>query len=153
MDNTIRVFSGRKFSPEDIEMIKWARKAYPKLPRNEFASTVCELLKWTTPAGSAKRAQCVAFLEKLEAEGRYSCHRPIPRNKTNAGYKGKNIILTQIGYFLNVLVLNSELLSERVKELGIRGFIEYLTLVCEGCPLDKKESRRQGRGNFVEIGA
>lgn len=69
MDNTIRVFSGRTFSPEDIEMIKWARAEYPKLPRNEFASTVCELLKWTTPAGSAKRAQCVAFLEKLEAEG------------------------------------------------------------------------------------
>jgi hypothetical protein len=69
MDNTIRVFSGRTFSPEDIEMIKWARKTYPKLPRYEFAGTVCELLGWTTPAGRAKQIQCVAFLEKLEAEG------------------------------------------------------------------------------------
>jgi len=69
MDNTIRVFSGRAFSPEDIEMIKWARKTYPKLSRCEFACTVCELLGWTTPAGRPKKIQCVAFLEKLEAEG------------------------------------------------------------------------------------
>jgi len=69
MDDTIRVFSGRTFSPEDIELIKWARKTYPKLPRHEFASTVCELLGWTTPAGRAKWHPCLAFLEQLEAEG------------------------------------------------------------------------------------
>lgn len=69
MDNTIRVFSGRAFRPEDIEMIKWARKTYPNLPRHEFAATVCELLGWTTPAGRAKQMQCITFLEKLEAEG------------------------------------------------------------------------------------
>jgi hypothetical protein len=59
MDNTIRVFSGRAFRPEDIEMIKWARKTYPNLPRHEFAATVCELLGWTTPAGRAKQMQCI----------------------------------------------------------------------------------------------
>lgn len=69
MDDTIRVFSGRTFSPEDIELIKWARKTYPKLPRHEFASTVCELLNWTTPGGRAKWHPCLAFLEQLEAEG------------------------------------------------------------------------------------
>ena len=69
MDNTIRVFSGRTFSPEDIEIIKWARKTYPKLSRYEFAGTVCELLGWTSPAGRAKQMQGVTFLEELEAEG------------------------------------------------------------------------------------
>ena len=69
MDNDIRVFSGRTFSPEDIEMIKWARKTYPKLHRHELAGTVCELLGWTTPSGNAKRIQCVVFLERLNAEG------------------------------------------------------------------------------------
>lgn len=69
MDNTIRVFSGRTFSPEDIEMIKWARRSYPKLPRHELAGTVCELLGWTTPGGTAKRIQCLAFLAELESEG------------------------------------------------------------------------------------
>jgi hypothetical protein len=45
--------------------------------------------------------------------------------------------LMKIGHFLNVLALNSELLADKVKELGIRGFIKYLTLVCEGSVLDK----------------
>ncbi|HHX22426.1 MAG: Druantia anti-phage system protein DruA [Tepidanaerobacteraceae bacterium] len=68
MNNTIRVFSGRTFSFDDIELIKWARTTYPKLPRSEFAATVCELLNWTTPAGRAKTQQCLSFLEQLEAE-------------------------------------------------------------------------------------
>jgi hypothetical protein len=52
--------------------------------------------------------------------------------------------LMKIGHFLNVLALNSELLAEKVRELGIRGFIRYLTLACEGSMLDKnriKEAR------------
>ncbi|MFA5015882.1 MAG: Druantia anti-phage system protein DruA [Actinomycetota bacterium] len=69
MDDTVRVFSGRTLSPEDIELIKWARKAYPKLPRHEFAGTVCELLNWTTSTGRAKWHPCLAFLEQLEEEG------------------------------------------------------------------------------------
>jgi len=69
MADTIRVFSGRTISSEDIELIKWARKTYPKLPRYELAGTVCELLGWNTPAGRAKWQPCIEFLEVLEAEG------------------------------------------------------------------------------------
>lgn len=69
MNNTNRTFSGRTFSPEDIEMIKWVRETYPKLSRTELAATICELINWTTPAGNAKRIQCIKFLEELEAEG------------------------------------------------------------------------------------
>jgi len=69
MDNTSIVFSGRTFSQEDIEMIKWARKRYPKLSRRELAGTVCEILNWTTPAGRAKIKQCLDLLELLEADG------------------------------------------------------------------------------------
>jgi len=69
MDDTIRVFSGRAFSPEDIELIKWTRKTYKSLSRSELAKTICELLEWTTPAGRAKERVCITFLEKLEAEG------------------------------------------------------------------------------------
>jgi len=45
--------------------------------------------------------------------------------------------LMKIGRLLNVLALNSELLVKKVKELGIRGFISYLKLICAGSPLDK----------------
>ena len=69
MDNISKVFSGRTFSQEDIEIIKWARKRYPKLSRRELAGTVCEILNWTTPAGRAKIKQCLDFLEILEADG------------------------------------------------------------------------------------
>ena len=69
MDHTIRVFFGRTFSSEDIELIRWTKNKYPKLSRVELAKTLCEFWDWTTPAGLPKRVQCVAFLEKLEAEG------------------------------------------------------------------------------------
>lgn len=88
MDDTIRVFSGRTISPEDIEMIKWARKTYPKLPRYEFAETVCELLNWNTPAGKAKWQPCLEFLERLEAEGTIQ----LPQINASQQSKGKGRI-------------------------------------------------------------
>ena len=69
MDNTIMTFSGRNFTSEDIDLIKWTRKKYPQLSRTELASTLCEFLDWTTPAGRAKTPQCASFLEKLEEAG------------------------------------------------------------------------------------
>ena len=69
MENTIIVFSGRNFTSEDIELIKWTRNKYQKLSRDELAGTVCEFLNWTTSAGRPKTSQCVAFLEKLEKDG------------------------------------------------------------------------------------
>ena len=68
MNNTIMVFSGRTFSPKNIELIQWVRNTYPKLSIQELAATVCELLEWTTPAGRPKVGQCRAFLNKLESE-------------------------------------------------------------------------------------
>jgi hypothetical protein len=69
MDNIIMTSSGRNFTSEDIELIKWTRNKYSHLSRKELAGTVCEFLNWTTPAGRAKTPQCVAFLVKLEEAG------------------------------------------------------------------------------------
>lgn len=69
MDSIIKVASGRTISPEDIELIKWARKSYPKLALTEFVGTVCELLNWNHPSGRPKKDQCKAFLEELEKAG------------------------------------------------------------------------------------
>lgn len=69
VSDTIREFSGRTFSSEEIELIKWTRKTYPKLSVTELAKTICEFIGWTTPAGIAKRPQCIEFLELLETEG------------------------------------------------------------------------------------
>jgi len=69
MDKTIRVYSGRNFTSEEIELIQWTRKKYPQLSRTELVRTICEFLGWTTPAGRPKRPQCTSFLELLEEEG------------------------------------------------------------------------------------
>ena len=69
MDKIIMVYSGRNFTSEEIELIQWTRKRYPQLSRKELASTVCEFLAWTTPAGKAKTLQCTSFLETLEEAG------------------------------------------------------------------------------------
>jgi hypothetical protein len=69
VNNTIRVFSGRTFSSEDIELIKWTRNKYPKLTRSELAKTICEFLNWTLPSGKPKEMQCRELLEILESEG------------------------------------------------------------------------------------
>jgi len=64
------VFSGRIITDGDMELIRWAREAYPNLSRYELAGTVCELIGWLTPAGGAKVPQCIAFFAKMEAEGK-----------------------------------------------------------------------------------
>lgn len=69
MDDTVRVFSGKAISLEDIETIKYLRKRFPQLSRNEYAATVCEALEWLTPAGKPKTAPCIVMLVQLESEG------------------------------------------------------------------------------------
>ena len=63
------VFSGRVITTDDMELMKWAYSTYPRLSRYELAGTVCELIGWVTPAGTAKIPQCMAFFAKMEAEG------------------------------------------------------------------------------------
>lgn len=46
--------------------------------------------------------------------------------------------LMKIGHFLNALALNSEILLEKVNELGIQGFIDYVKTIYAGAPLDKQ---------------
>ncbi|WP_206708976.1 hypothetical protein [Koleobacter methoxysyntrophicus] len=43
----------------------------------------------------------------------------------------------------------SELLADKVKELGIRGFIRYLTLVCKGSVLDKNRIKKAREKKFM----
>ncbi|MFZ3130044.1 MAG: hypothetical protein WA125_02810 [Desulfosporosinus sp.] len=69
MDKTIMIHSGRNFTSEDIDLIKWTSKRYPQLSRTEIARTICEFPGWTSPAGRAKTPQCISFLEILEEAG------------------------------------------------------------------------------------
>lgn len=68
-DDFVMEFSGKNFTSEDINLIKWTRNKYPKLSRKELAATICEFLDWATPGGRAKTPQCISLLERLEQEG------------------------------------------------------------------------------------
>lgn len=69
MEEGIREYSGRRFSEEDISLIKTTTQTYPRLSQVEMASTICELIGWVTPNGEPKKRQCVEYLRKLEQEG------------------------------------------------------------------------------------
>ena len=57
--------------------------------------------------------------------------------------------LMKIGHFMNVLALNSKLLIDKVRELGIRGFINYLELACKGSRLDKNRIKEARERKFM----
>ena len=69
MPEAIRQHSGRRFSAEEIALIKETTEMYSRLSQRELASTVCELIGWVTPDGKPKRVQCVEFMRQLEQEG------------------------------------------------------------------------------------
>ena len=69
MEKPIKEFSGRAFSLEEIELIQWTIKAYPKLARKELAKTICEFLGWVQISGKPKTHQCLAMLKRLETDG------------------------------------------------------------------------------------
>ena len=66
MEKSVKEFSGRTFSPEEIELIKWTITAYPKLTRWELAGTICEFLGWVQISGKPKARQCIGMLNALE---------------------------------------------------------------------------------------
>ena len=69
MEKGIREHKGRQFSAEDMAIIIATTQMYPKLSQKEMASTVCELISWTTLNGKPKWVQCIELLRQLEAEG------------------------------------------------------------------------------------
>jgi hypothetical protein len=69
MEKPIKEYSGRAFSLEEIELIQWTVRTYPKLNRHELAKTVCEFLGWLQISGKPKTRQCLTMLSMLEEGG------------------------------------------------------------------------------------
>ena len=62
-------FSGRTFSPEELELIQQISTDFCSLGRTEIARTVCELLNWRRASGRLKNHECRLLLERLEGLG------------------------------------------------------------------------------------
>ncbi|HSW38666.1 MAG TPA: Druantia anti-phage system protein DruA [Acidobacteriota bacterium] len=59
-------FSGKKFSAEEISLIREIVATCGGLSRMELANTISELLEWRRPGGGLKGLECLAVLEHLE---------------------------------------------------------------------------------------
>lgn len=70
-----RAFAGRRFSPNEIDLILEVTRDFPTLTLTELSNTLCELLKWKRPNGKLKFHECRAFLEQLQSEGLVSLPR------------------------------------------------------------------------------
>ncbi len=61
--------SGRRFTPDQINVVIETVNLFGKLSRTELAKTVSEHLEWYTPAGTNKADAALKLLEKLEKQG------------------------------------------------------------------------------------
>jgi len=62
-------FCGRKFSTDELAMIREVVSTCGGISRNELAHTVCEILDWKRSQGGLKARECNEFLELLENQG------------------------------------------------------------------------------------
>src|SRR5215469_9206547 len=62
-------FCGRKFTAQQVELMRVVARDYAGLGVTEIARTICELLEWTRPNGGLKNHECRQLLEDLAAEG------------------------------------------------------------------------------------
>lgn len=77
------LLSGRVFTKEELEDIKFIVRQFSHLTRNELAQTICEGLEWFAPNGKYKREACLGLLEKLEVRGEIvlpAKRQPVIRN-------------------------------------------------------------------------
>lgn len=56
--------------------------------------------------------------------------------------------LMKIGRLLNVIAVNSEVLADKVQELGIDGFLKFLRLACSGTELEAGRIKEVRESNF-----
>jgi hypothetical protein len=61
--------SGRRFSSEDLALMRQAAQEYAGLGVTEIARTICEWLDWKRPDGHLKNHQCRLLLERLRDQG------------------------------------------------------------------------------------
>jgi Domain of unknown function (DUF4338) len=60
---------GRRFTSEDLELMRQAAQDYASLGITEIARTICEWLDWKRVNGGLKNHECRLLLERLRDEG------------------------------------------------------------------------------------
>lgn len=63
-----QLLSGRWFSKQEIDDVKYIVEMFTQLSRYELARTICEGLPWVAPNGKYKIDACYQLLDKLEKQ-------------------------------------------------------------------------------------
>lgn len=64
-----RVFSGRRFSPADFEVIRHIIADHPKATRSILSKLVCQALEWRKPDGGLKDMRCRVVMLQMHEQG------------------------------------------------------------------------------------
>jgi hypothetical protein len=84
-------FCGRRFTVQEVELMRVVAQDYAGLGVTEIARTICELLEWTRPNGGLKNHECRQLLERLTAEGVLA----LPALRNLGGHGPRRVTLSQ----------------------------------------------------------
>lgn len=127
-------FSGRRFTPRELALIREVVESCSGLSRKELAQTVCELLRWKRPSGALKARECWEFLERLESAGALALPDKQPRRPvgsrtrvpvTSRGDRGRDLV-GEVGDFAPIEVEAVETADQRLLFRELVGRHHYL---------------------------
>lgn len=123
MNQESELLSGRTFTKEELEDIKYIVHQFSHLSRNELAHTICEGLEWFAPNGKLKIDACRVLLEKWEAKGEIilpAKREPQTKTKQQNPFVESDELLEQ-GELSGVVTQYGPIILEAVQErAGIR---------------------------------
>jgi hypothetical protein len=79
--STNKCYSGRFFSPQEIEQVRDLIHTHPRMNRQQLSYRVCEHVDWRKSDGSLKDMSCRVALLRMHREGLIEL--PPPRHKVN----------------------------------------------------------------------
>ena len=81
MDSPISAkrYSGRAFTPEDVQRVRALIKAHPQANRQRLSYLICETLNWRKADGSLKDMSCRVALLRMHRQGLIEL--PAPRHQ------------------------------------------------------------------------
>jgi hypothetical protein len=88
---TAITFAGRRFSSEDLALMRQAATDYATLGITEISRTICEWLDWKRPNGRLKNHECRLLLQRLRQEG----FLVLPALR-HSGRRGPRSVLTDV---------------------------------------------------------
>ena len=127
-------YSGRRFRPKELALIREVVESCTGLSRKELAQTICELLGWKRSSGRLKALECGEFLERLEAAGVLALpqrqqRRPVGSHTsvpvTARGDRGRDLV-GEVGDFAPIEIEAVENLDQRLLFRELVGRHHYL---------------------------